>query len=115
MYHALERLGAVEVLLLLEEVHVAGDGDAADGLAVGGVREGDAFVVGEVEAVVFALAAVDDARDFGDDVGGPFVGGLHVRHPGGTALGSEGAYGCCGGAQRVLAGVHLVGVWHGRA
>jgi hypothetical protein len=35
MYHALQILGSVESLLLLEEEHIAGYGNTANGLAVG--------------------------------------------------------------------------------
>jgi len=44
--HALEVLGAVEVLLLLEEVDVADERDPADVLAVGAVADGIPLTLG---------------------------------------------------------------------
>jgi hypothetical protein len=38
MYHALEVLGSVESLLLLEEEDIAGNGNTANRLAVGSVK-----------------------------------------------------------------------------
>lgn len=86
VHHALESLRTVEVLLLLEEVDIAGDWDATDGLAVLGVWERDALIVGEVWGCVLTHATRDVARDLGDDVHGPFVGAHHVVHAVGARL-----------------------------
>ena len=107
--HTLEGLGAVEVLLLLEEEGVAGDGDTADGLAVGGIRPGDAFVVGEVRGIVGTLASRGDAGNLGDDVGGTLVGAHHVCGTRSAVLTLHGTRdGLGSGQERVLARVGLV-------
>jgi len=68
VHHALQVLGAVEVLLLLEEVNVAGDRDAANCLAMLGVWKWDTLVVRKVRSIILADTALHLARDLRDDV-----------------------------------------------
>ena len=57
------------MLLLLEQERVRDDRDAADGLAVRGIWEWDAFIVCEVRPVIGALSSLADSGQFGGDDG----------------------------------------------
>jgi hypothetical protein len=129
MHHTLQRLGSVEVLLLLEEEDIARHGNAADCLAMRPVvlelavpsivragphlrvRERDALVVCEVQAVILSLPARNTTGYFGDDVRGALVGALHVARARAAKFSLQsGTHGRGYGLQGVLAGIQLVGV-----
>ena len=80
MDHALEVPGPVEVLLLLEKMHIAHERNTSDVLAVLGIWDRDTLVVREIGTIVLAFSAFDHARDLGDDVHRALVCAHHVRH-----------------------------------
>lgn len=79
MNHPLQVLGAVEVLLFLQQESVRHQGQSTCRLAVSGIGKGDAFVVGEVGPVILPLAALLNPCQLGRRPGGPVIGPLKQR------------------------------------
>lgn len=96
MHHTFQGLTSVKSLLLLHEEEVAGDGDTADVLAMGGVGPWNALIAREVRSIVATNSSLLDARDLGNDLCGPLIS----VHEGGRAL--HGARVDTDGAERFL-------------
>jgi hypothetical protein len=107
----LKIFGSVKSLLLLQEMDITHKRDATNVLAVKRIRQGDAFVVGEICAVVFAKTSLNHARYFCYNVGRAFVVGHVVSNTRashftlfGTLEASSDRF------QRVLERIHLIAV-----
>lgn len=79
MNHPLQVLRAVEVLLFLQQESVRHQGQSTRRLAVSGIGEGNALVVGEVGPVILPLAALLNPRQLGRRPGGPVISPLKQR------------------------------------
>jgi hypothetical protein len=62
--HPLERLKAIEVLLLLEQMDIGRYGYATRSLTVGRVRKRDSFIVRKVRRIILSLPCTLNAGDF---------------------------------------------------